>query len=245
MTRRKLFHSLVQFATPTTLALVALLLPISPSAKAAHAVFSADQLSVFLTASDTSGTLRILNAETSEICELTFPEIAQAPEKPEIQAISPGKNGGFWLLTEKSLWRWDGRKASARKVADAPEGVTFEDVAAQRDGEGSQVITGRLARQDEWGRTGCLFFKRDAQGPLLKVFVRRLDEIECPVYLDDGSLLFGAEGDLWHGKVDFDPGEKGGAGYLRLIVMRHWRRARLTKVLPCRPVCLKSRRAGT
>ena len=186
-----------------------LLLSVPQAANAGHAAFSADQQTVYLTVFDASGTLQSVNLETSETRDLKFPELTEAPDEPEIKAISPSKNGGFWLLTAKALWHWDGGVPTVQKIADAPEGVTFEDVAGRRDGDGSVVVTGSIKDPDEQGRTGRMFFKQDAQAPLLQVFVRRLDEIDCPVYLDDGSLLFATEGDLWHGVVEFERGDQG------------------------------------
>ncbi|MGC4012983.1 MAG: hypothetical protein QM755_00475 [Luteolibacter sp.] len=89
----------------------------------------------------------------------------------------------------------------------AGKGQSFLDVACN-PGNGAVLIVGKVT--DSKGEEKCqLWYLPDAKTGFVGVWLRHLPDatIRAPEFLSDGSLLFSAEGDLWHGipGVDREP----------------------------------------
>ena len=180
---------------------------------AADAAFADDGKSVY--ALSESGLERI---------DLTSGEISKvAPEGvSDINAICRAGDGAFYLLTADTLWRWKPDGGPALSVLKPlKEGQSFDDVACDPK-TGRILIIGREKTADDGSRCR-LFFKPDSDHPLLRVWLRHLDgvTIRGAEFLPDGSLLFGAEGDLWHGITGVEPTEDPGQPYGDITAYRY------------------------
>jgi hypothetical protein len=181
-------------------------------AHAADAAFTDDGKSVY--AVSKPGLERI---------DLTTGEISKvAPEGvADIDAICRAGDGAFYLLTDDTLWRWKpdaGPALSVLKPLKAEQ--SFEDVACDPK-TGRILIIGREKTADDGSRCR-LFFKPDPDHALLRVRLRHLDaEISGAEFLPDGSLLFGAEGDLWHGIASVEPTDEPDDAYGVITAYRY------------------------
>jgi len=139
----------------------------------------------------------------------------------DINAICRAGDGAFYLLTDVTLWRWKpGAGAALSILKPLKEGQSFNDVACDPK-TGRILIIGREKTADDGSRCR-LFFKPDSEHPLIRVWLRHLDaEISGAEFLPDGSLLFGAEGDLWHGVTGVEPTEDPGQPFGDITAYRY------------------------
>ena len=182
-------------------------------AHAADASFTDDGKAVY--ALSESGLERI---------DLTSGEISKVdPEGVDsIDAICRAGDGAFYLLTSETLWRWKPDAGPALSILKPlQEGQSFEDVACDPK-TGRILIIGREKTSDDDSRCR-LFFKPDSDHPLLRVRLRHLDDatIRGAEFLPDGSLLFGAEGDLWHGVTGVEPTDEPDRPYGDITAYRY------------------------
>jgi WD40 repeat protein len=168
-------------------------------AQAADAAFAEDGKSVY--AVSEAGLERI---------DLTSGEISKIdPEGVDgVDAICRAGGGAYYLLSEDTLWRWKpdaGPAVSFQKPL--MEGQSFSDVACDAKTGKILIIGSEKTGADD---ARCrLFLKPGPDQPLMRVLLRHLGSawIRGADFLPDGSLLFGAEGDLWHGVTGVEPTE--------------------------------------
>jgi hypothetical protein len=158
-----------------------------------------------------------------ERIDLTSGEISTVtPERVnDIVAICRAGDGAFHLLTGDTLWRWKPDAGPALPVLKPLKGgQSFEDVACDPK-TGRILIIGREATDD--GGSRCrLFLKPDPDHSMLRVRLRHLDtEITGADFLPDGSLLFGAQGDLWHGVTSVEPTDDPESSYGVITAYRY------------------------
>jgi hypothetical protein len=179
---------------------------------AADAAFADDGKSVY--ALGRPG-LEHITLATGEIAKVT-PEGVD-----EIKAICRAGDGSFYLLTDATLWRWKPDAGPALSILKPlKEGQSFEDVACDPK-TGRILIIGREKTADDGSRCR-LFFKPDPDHAMLRVRLRHLDaEITGAEFLPDGSLLFGAQGDLWHGVTSVEPTDEPDHAYGVITAYRY------------------------
>lgn len=166
-------------------------------AHAADAAFTDDGKSVYAVSESRLERIDLTSGEISKV----VPEGVN-----DIEAICRAGNGEFYLVAQDTLWRWKpdaGPAVSFQKPLK--EGQSFSDVACDSK-TGKILILGSEKTGDD--DTHCrLFLKPGPDQPLVRVWLRHLGSawIRGADFLPDGSLLFGAEGDLWHGVTGVEP----------------------------------------
>jgi hypothetical protein len=168
---------------------------------AGGAAFSPDGRTVYLNASDQPGELEVLHLSDERSQQLTFHRFQQASHPKEIKSIASAANGRLLLLDSEALWTWTPASDDLQRLRNCPAGMKFNGIACHPK-SGRILITVFLDKPEDSDHDTRLLFADTPEAPLLTVRVRRLDRICCPVFLSDGSILFGAEGDLWQGTVD-------------------------------------------
>ena len=125
---------------------------------------------------------------------LTFPE-GFAPESAAVarvgdEIIVAGEEGAM-------AWRPGGPKEQAwRKVWTPPEGESLLDVAADpKSGMVIFITTTEEGASSWWAMAG-------KDGKPGKVYNRRADGAENPVFDAEGNLYFTRDGDIWKGSVE-------------------------------------------
>lgn len=122
----------------------------------------------------------------------------------EIDGICRAGEGAFYLAADNALWRWKPGDEPAVLIEKAPPGYSFTDVARHPE-------TGKLLIVSRIDGRGPLFYKTNAKQPAVELRMRHLPDatIRSPEFLPDGTLMFSAEGDLWHdlAEADYKDGE--------------------------------------
>src|ERR1035437_4255615 len=114
-----------------------------------------------------------------------------------VEGIALATNGTFYLVTKHALWRWKQGTAKAHWIAPAPDGVELTDVACH-PASGDVLIAAQTKTESR------LYYRRHHSDHMTSVGIRYPPgkSLDCPVFLPDGSFLFSADGDLWHGFVE-------------------------------------------
>ncbi len=179
---------------------LALTLPSLAGLRAADAAFSFDGKLIYCPEYGEKPVLEVLDIDAGKLSTVV-PVLSEGSQ--EIQAVSTAAGKQIWLLTKDRLWLWDGSTNTAKLSGTAAAGSTFDDVACDVR-TGSVLITTNNKADDLAVWPHGLLWKKEAAGPMLSVFVRRVARVEYPAFLGDGTFLFGCEGDLWHGQVEDD-----------------------------------------
>ena len=157
---------------------------------AGNAVFSVDGITVFMPA-DHPGGIDMFDTLSGSVTSVTV----RLGQGDAVGGLALAKVGGVYLVTKKALWLWVPGKPRARWLESAPGNVDFDDVACNPK-TGEVLVTSGAA----------LYYKRDQRKGLIPVGIRYPPgdrAIRSPVFLKDGSFLFSADGDLWHGYIDY------------------------------------------
>lgn len=170
------------------------------SAKAGGAAFSSNGKLIYTPDHDEKPDVDVLDIGAGT---MITKHLKLAKGSQDITAMSVASDGRLWVLTESHLWLWDAISDEVALSETAPVGAKFVDVACDF-GTGRVLITAAVEKPEPDESVGRVLFKLNAEKPAMSVFVRRIDWIECPVFLDDGTILFGCEGDLWHGEIELD-----------------------------------------
>ena len=121
-----------------------------------------------------------------------------------IVGVALAGNAELYLATKNALWRWKPGTAKAKWIEAAPDKTALTDVACHVQ-TGSVLLSTRQNNAPDYyykNDTGFCF-KRSRGTPMTFVGIRYPpgSTLECPVFLPDGSFLFSADGDLWHGLI--------------------------------------------
>jgi hypothetical protein len=172
--------------------------------RASDAAFTDDGKLIYAIRWEDEETLDVINEDAGTLREV---HVTLGDGAKEIVAITRAGAGRMYLLTHDAVWNWKVGEPSAALVEKAPEKTQFGDIACNPK-TGEVLVTAVLSERDEDGSKHHLFYKPASDQPMVKVWLRHLPQAEicCPVYLPDGSVLFSAEEDLWHGMLEFNPG---------------------------------------
>ena len=176
-----------------------------PVASAAAAAFCADGSAVYA--------ISVKENTLDRICEeegtLTQVHIDLGGRQGCFYGISRSDKGGFFLVTEHRIWHWKPGDKTAEFVKLAPKRVTFDGIACSPK-NGALLVFGTFAKAGQPYGQPCLFGMSNRHSPLAGVWLRHLTApVDCAEFLRDGSLLFGTEGDLWHGELVIEAPDKG------------------------------------
>jgi len=174
------------------------------AAHAADAAFCADGSAVYATCNDENTLERICEEEGT----LTQVHVSLGGRQGCFQGIARSDQGGFFLVTERRIWHWKPGDKAAVFVKLAPKGITFSDIACNPK-NGMLLIFGSAKKTA--GRYGVdlLYCMKDKNALLTPIWLRHLTQpVVCAEFLTDNSLLFGTEGDLWHGVLCIEPPDK-------------------------------------
>ena len=174
----------------------------TPHLQAADAAFSSDGKRIYYldAPQEKGGALTVLDLESGTVKDSTVPALAK---DGEILALSRGAKESLLLLTKNHLWRWNAKTNAAQSIETAPAGAIYQDVAADAK-SGHIVLTTYTEKPEPDSSVHGLYLKRSESEKAVEVFVRRVSRLSALTFLPDGSLLFGSDGDLWHGTVDWD-----------------------------------------
>lgn len=105
---------------------------------------------------------------------------------------------GWLLLTKQALWSWRGAKQAPERLATAPAGIAWTDLA--RDPQtGNVLLTGWSESGPRAGELLRLYVADS--GKLERVYARRVSTLSSPSFGPDGALFFASRGDLWQGRL--------------------------------------------
>ena len=146
-------------------------------------------------------TLDLIHVDTGEINSIKLPGMG------DIDGICRAEDGAFYLVSANTLWRWKPGNNPPVEVEKAKSGCAFKDVACSDD-QKQILIVGTKSNGKEAPATR-LFYRAAPDRTFVTVWLRHLEDaiIRSPEFLPDGSLLFSAEGDLWHGELSEEPTE--------------------------------------
>ena len=164
----------------------------SGAVRAGGSAFSADGKTVYVPKSEPSGALDRIDAASGTVTPVTV----RLGKEDVIAGITLTETGELYLATKNALWRWTPGEPGAKWVEAAPKGIAFEDVACN-------VKTGEVLLVGNGSR---LFHKRSRSAAASEVGIRYPpgNDLNSPAYLPDGSLLFSADGDVWHGRIEYE-----------------------------------------
>jgi len=187
-----------------TLLFAGSLLPWFAVSKAADAAYCDDGSAVYAI-SDEENTLDCIREEEGTLTQV---QINLGGRQGCFYGIARSDKGGFFLVTEHRIWHWKPGDKSAEFVKLAPKRVTFDGIACNpRDG--TLLVFGTFTKSGEASGEPCLYVMSNRESPLVGVWLRHLTApVDCAEFLADGSLLFGTEGDLWHGALVIEAPDK-------------------------------------
>lgn len=154
--------------------------------------------------SDDGKTVYAINGLDLDVIDTTTGVIRQInPEGVlEIEGICRAGEGAFYLISKNALWRWKPLSEPAVLVKQFVGDTTFSEVACSDDGK--QILV--VGQSTEAGRTSLLY-QSESTDVFAPVWLRHLPDARIlgPEFMPDGTLMFSAEGDLWHGELEWDP----------------------------------------
>jgi hypothetical protein len=179
----------------TRIRLIAVLIALQSAADcvAGDAVFTHDGQHVYaISYADNKQVLREINLteQTSRTISLN-----QLPPQQPLLGITRSDGDKLFCVTEKNIWTFDRASNLMNKVAGAPKGGRYWDIAYDPQSR-TVVVTGT-------GENGRLFLFKNG---LVSVYVRRHDAISSPVFAADGTFLYSEIGDLWSGQIENNEG---------------------------------------
>lgn len=180
------------------------------AALAGNAAFSADGKVVYTINWDSPGTLNRVEMNSQKAVTIKV----KLGKDDVVDGIARAKDGAFYLVTKNTLWRWQAGEDNATLLEPSPT-HPLNDVACNPQTDEILLTSG-----------SDLYYKRNSRTAMIQVNIRYQpgNEICSPVYLQDGSFLFGADGDLWHGIIDYyieDPETKDRLEHADLTAYRY------------------------
>jgi hypothetical protein len=175
--------------TPSVAAVLVLLIS-ELHCGAGDAAFSSDGVRVYLI-SDIDSKPAVeeidLNKKTTRKIALT-----QLESSDSVRGITSADKNRFYCTTAKAVWSFEPESGRLAKIRDAPNGVSFWQIAY--DPKMRRVFVTTDDREEP-----VFTFKDPAES--IPVRMRRHPHPSCPVFAGNGELFFAAYGDLWCGEI--------------------------------------------
>jgi hypothetical protein len=132
-----------------------------------------------------------------------------------VAGLALAKDGSFYLVTKNALWSWVPAEARVTWLEGAPKNVNFDDVACNPRTDEVLVTSGP-----------DLYYKSNRRTGVTAVNIRYPPgkKIESPTFLPDNSFIFSADGDLWHGFIEYaakEPGSTNQCAKAALVAYRY------------------------
>jgi len=155
---------------------------------AGNAAFTADGRAVYML-TDAPSSLDKIDVERGTVSTVNV----GLGKDDRVAGLALAKDKAFYLITKNALWYWKPGEGRAKWLEPAPKKVEFEDVACNPKTDEVLITSG-----------SALYYKRVRCTEMVAVGIRYQPgrAIESPVFLPDGSFLFSATGDLWHGFIE-------------------------------------------
>ena len=166
-------------------------------AAAANAVFAADDKAVFIITDKADFPLNKIDVASG----VATPIKVAMGKDDVLVGIAAADSNELYLATQHALWRWTPGSPRAHWIEDAPKQVELVDVTCHVPSGRVLLATKNKSKDDTHYTFYC---KPERRRPMLYVCIRYPpgDVLENPVFLPDGSFLFSADGDLWHGMLE-------------------------------------------
>lgn len=179
------------------LAVFSLLWPTGSQPEAAEAVFSQDGGKIYLLDRQQGpGQLYGIDVKSGEMLPAGVPDMAGQP----IVAVDRSNAGFILCLTESVCQAWDVGRGATSQVCGVPEGGVFVDLAYDPS-TGNLAFVVRFAENEGAMRWELWLLPKGADAPT-QTAVRRVRAIEGMAFDRNGELFFGADGDLWQGRIE-------------------------------------------
>ena len=174
------------------------------AARGADAAFSDDGFAIYDVSPNNNTLERVCDEEQS----LTEVKIDLGGKRGCFNGITRSDQAGFYLVTCHGIWHWKPGDKAAESIHRAPQGVSFIDIAC--DTQSGQMLIMAYWEDSRGDHTAArLYCMENRSSRLTPVWLRHLTQpVDCAVFLPDHTLLFGTEGDLWHGLLCTEPPEQ-------------------------------------
>ncbi|MBS0660836.1 MAG: hypothetical protein JSR82_21670 [Verrucomicrobia bacterium] len=116
-----------------------------------------------------------------------------------VLAVGATKADGWIALTSDALWRKSPAAAAFERWVEAGPDLAWQDLAVD-PASGNVLLTGEVGRESGEKLHALRLYVRKL-GRVQRVFSRRVGELDGPSFAPDGTLCFGARGDLWQGRL--------------------------------------------
>lgn len=179
-----------------------------PTARAADAVFSQDGSRIYLIdRQQAPGQLYSIEVASREMLPAGVPDAGGEP----IVSVDRSNAGFILCLTPSALLAWDVGKGSTARVCGAPKGGVFLEHAYDPKTGLIAFVVRFEQTENGSGMDWQLWTLPKGKDAPAKTRVRRVESIEGMAFDAAGDLYFGADGDLWHGRIwDIDAAENPG-----------------------------------
>lgn len=168
------------------------------AAHAGQSVFSADGKAIYLLPmSEGAGIHKIYPATKKH-------QVVQPFEKPGTEAISAmtrNPQGEIVLCTKSALWKWDGKKATAKKWITLPKQFECLDLSCTLAKTTVPAGTIFLHGTQQGENRFSLFTLLPGQQQWLEVFCRLNEMYSPPQTNAAGRMFFASNFDLWEGTM--------------------------------------------
>lgn len=176
----------------------------------AEAVFSSQGSKVYMPPIGDGSFVNELDLKSHEITQRQLGEFMDG--KP-VRVLSTFSTDQVLLGTAETVWRWNTVKNTITRVVAVPAGETIEDIAFDAKNRWTVIATYRVNEAERIAESKLWMKREDAQG-LAAVQVRRVENMQGPVFDLNGNLYFGCRGDLWHGQIQWEADSEPARGVL-------------------------------
>jgi hypothetical protein len=179
-----------------------------PDSHAADAVFSQDGSRIYLVdRQQAPGQLYSIEVASKEMLPAGVPDAGGEP----IVSVDRSNSGFILCLTPSALLAWNVEKGSTARVCGVPKGGVFVEHAYDPKSGLIAFVVRFEKTEDGGGMDWQLWALPKGKDAPVETRVRRVESIEGMAFDSNGDLYFGADGDLWHGRIwDIDATENPG-----------------------------------
>lgn len=165
------------------------------SAIASDAVFSADGKSVYMASYGAQSIFMSNDASPVPGAISLSIEFPGAGKDACVHGVSRMKDGDVCLDCGNALWLWRPGSKTASLLQKMPDGESIDSFACNPLTDEIILTSGRK-----------LFWKESRSRKMLEAGIRYPPggALDAVAFLPDGSFLFAADGDLWHGVIERD-----------------------------------------